>query len=145
MTRHIKDKITGSITNADYATSAGSANSATSATSAASATNADKLDGYHGSAGATANTYVLRDSNNYVNLNYINSNTGNNENPTVSQVIVTNGNDNYYRKASLSHLKSALGSMPASDVYSWAKASTKPSYTVNVSVDSNGNATFSVS
>ena len=26
-------------------------------------------------------------------------------------------------------LKSALGSMPASDVYSWAKASTKPSYT----------------
>ena len=28
-------------------------------------------------------------------------------------------------------LKSALGSMPASDVYSWAKASTKPSYTAS--------------
>ena len=36
-------------------------------------------------------------------------------------------------------------SMPASDVYSWAKQSSKPRYSVNVSVDSNGNATFSVS
>ena len=36
-------------------------------------------------------------------------------------------------------------SMPASDVYSWAKQSRKPSYSVSVNVDSNGNATFSVS
>lgn len=106
-----------------------SVNYATSAGSATSATNADKLDGYHGSAGASASTYVLRDSNNYVFLNYINSNTSNSENPTISQVIVTNGSDSYYRKASLAHLKSSLGSMPASDVYAWAKASTKPSYT----------------
>ena len=106
-----------------------SVNYATSAGSASSATNADKLDGYHGSAGASASTYVLRDSNNYVFLNYINSNTSNSENPTISQVIVTNGSDSYYRKASLAHLKSSLGSMPASDVYAWAKASTKPSYT----------------
>lgn len=95
---------------------------------ATSATNADKLDGYHGSSSASASTYVLRDSNNYVWFNYINSNTSNSENPSISQVIVTNGSDNYYRKASLSHLKTSLGSMPASDVYSWAKASSKPSY-----------------
>lgn len=95
---------------------------------ATSATNADKLDGYHGSTSASASTYVLRNSSNYVYLNYINSNTGNNENPTISQVIVTNGSDHFYRKASLAHLKSSLGSMPASDVYSWAKASSKPSY-----------------
>lgn len=92
------------------------------------ATNADKLDGFHGSSDPTANTYVLRSNLGYIYTNYINSNTSNNENPSISQIIVTNGSDNFYRKASLSHLKNSLGSMPASDVYSWAKASTKPSY-----------------
>lgn len=92
------------------------------------ATNADKLDGYHGNVDPVANTYVLRTSNNYIYTNYINSNTSNNENPSISQIIVTNGSDGFYRKASLSHLKSSLGSMPASDVYAWAKASSKPSY-----------------
>ena len=47
------------------------------------------------------------------------------------------------------HTKSQItdfpSSMPASDVYSWAKQSSKPSYKVSVNVDSNGNATFSVS
>ena len=95
---------------------------------ATSATNAEKLNGYYGSVDASASTYVRRDSSNYVYLNYINSNTSNNENPAISQIIVTNGSDHYYRKASLAHLKSSLGSMPASDVYSWAKASSKPSY-----------------
>ena len=75
----------------------------------ASVGNADTLDGYHGSTSATKNTYVLRSSDNYIYTNYINSNTGNNENPSISQIIVTNGSDNYYRKASLSHLKSSLG------------------------------------
>lgn len=92
------------------------------------AINADTLDGYHGSKESAANTYVLRDNYNYVYLKYINSDTSNNENPPISQIIVTNGSDNFYRKASLAHLKSSLGSMPASDVYSWAKESIKPSY-----------------
>ena len=47
------------------------------------------------------------------------------------------------------HTKSQItdfpSSMPASDVYSWAKQSSKPSYKVSVNVDGNGNATFSVS
>ena len=104
-------------------------NYAGSSSAGGAATNADKVDGFHASQTAgSKSTCVVTDANGYTNLNYINSNTGNNENPTVSQVIVTNGSDNYYRKASLSHVKSALGSMPASDVYSWAKASTKPSY-----------------
>lgn len=64
---------------------------------------ADLLDGYHGSSSATANTYVRRDANNYIYTNYINSSTSNNENPVVSQFIITNG-DNYYRKASLNHV-----------------------------------------
>ena len=80
------------------------------------ATNADKLDGFHGSSSQAVNTYVLRDGSGYIYTNYINSNTSNSENPSISQIIVTNGSDNFYRKASLSHLKSSLGSMPVSDV-----------------------------
>ena len=74
----------------------------------ATATNSDKLDGYHGSSSASAHTYVLRDGNNYIYTNYINSNTSNNENPSISQVIVTNGSDGYYRKASLAHLTNQI-------------------------------------
>lgn len=39
---------------------------------------------------------------------YINSPTSNNENPTVSQFIVTNGTDHYYRKASTAHVMAAI-------------------------------------
>ena len=70
------------------------------------------LNGYQGSIPNTANTYVLRDKNRYVNLNYINSDTAKNENVAISQVIVTNDSDNYYRKTSLAHLKTSLGLMP---------------------------------
>ncbi len=76
---------------------------------AATAGNADYLDGYHGSTSAVKNTYVLRTNDNYIYTNYINSNTSNSENPSISQVIVTNGSDHFYRKASLSHLRSSLG------------------------------------
>jgi len=54
---------------------------------------------------------VLRsDNSGYAVLGYINSNTNNDENPTVSQVIVTNGSDNYYRKSSISSFTSAVQS-----------------------------------
>lgn len=68
------------------------------------AENSNKLGGYTGSSSSAASTYVLRDSANFVYLNYINSDTPNTENPDISQIIVTNG-DNYYRKASLDHLR----------------------------------------
>ena len=71
------------------------------------AENSNKLGGYAGSLSSVASTYVLRDSSNFVYLNYINSDTQNNENPDISQIIVTNG-DNYYRKASLNHLRDWL-------------------------------------
>lgn len=41
--------------------------------------------------------------------NYVASNTPNTENPTVSQFLVTNGTDSYFRKASLAHVKKSLG------------------------------------
>ena len=97
-----------SINNVLNATNATNATNANHATTADSATNADKLDGLHASASVGANTVVARDSNGFVNFNYINSNTNNNENPTISQIIVTNGSDNNYRKASLEHLKKSL-------------------------------------
>lgn len=70
------------------------------------------LNGYQGSIPNNANTYVLRDKNKYVYLNYINSDTTKNENVAISQVIVTNDTDNYYRKTSLANLKTSLGLMP---------------------------------
>lgn len=70
------------------------------------------LNGYQGSITNNANTYVLRDKNKYVYLNYINSDTTKNENVAISQVIVTNDTDNYYRKTSLANLKTSLGLMP---------------------------------
>jgi hypothetical protein len=72
--------------------------------------NSVTVGGYGVSTGASANTVVVRDSNAYTFLNYINSNTSNFENPTVSQVIVTNGTDNYYRKAGIDHLTTAVRS-----------------------------------
>lgn len=92
--------------------------------------NADTVDGLHvmsSDLNTEASRIVRTNSNGYIMVGYINSNI-NVENPPIGNIIVTNTSDGYYRKASLAHLKSQLGSMPASDVYSWAKASSKPSY-----------------
>ncbi len=61
------------------------------------------------SGSAPVGTQVLRtDISGYAYLGSINSNTTNSENPTISQVIVTNGLDNFYRKAGIAHLTSAI-------------------------------------
>lgn len=75
---------------------------------AVSAGNATKLGGMLPSAGNVKSTIVARDENGYTYLRYIYSDTGNNENPPVSQVIVTDGG-NFFKKASLAHLKSQMG------------------------------------
>lgn len=72
--------------------------------------NADTIDGFHAAQTPNAkNTCIVRDGNGYAQLNYIASNTANNEDPGISQFITTNGNDNYFRKASLSHVKNSMG------------------------------------
>lgn len=53
--------------------------------------------------------YELKVDQSVVFPNYVASNTPNTENPTVSQFLVTNGTDNYFRKASLAHVKKSLG------------------------------------
>ena len=81
------------------------------------ATNAETLNGYADSTSedglTNGNTIVRRTENGQIFGSRFNQNSANNENPTISQVMVTNGS-NYLRKASLSHLKTALGSMPPS-------------------------------
>ena len=81
-----------------------------------------------------ANQVVRTDGSGYIQAGYINSSSGNEgNNSSPSRVWGTNGSDDYMR----TYLTSALsvsyaataGSAPASDVYSWAKAATKPSYT----------------
>lgn len=46
--------------------------------------------------------------------------------------------DGYHRWCSLARLKSVLGSMPASDVYAWAKQANKPTYNINEIYDADG-------
>jgi hypothetical protein len=58
----------------------------------------------------TANQILRADGNGYAWLGYINANTPNAENPTISQVLVTNGSDNYYRKSSISSFTSTIQS-----------------------------------
>jgi hypothetical protein len=66
------------------------------------------VDGLHAVTSANANTLAARDGSGYLHAQYFNQWSGNSENPTISQFMVTNG-DNYFRKASLAHVKSTLG------------------------------------
>lgn len=73
-----------------------------------SVANAVTAGGKAPSNSVAANTLVTRDENRYSYFHYINSNTSNSENPAISQVIVTNGSDHFYRKASLAHLVASM-------------------------------------
>lgn len=70
-----------------------------------------------GSSAPAASTVLRSDSSGFCFFNYINSNTLNSENPGVSQVIVTNGSDNYYRKSSIASFTSYVQSNASG---SWA-------------------------
>lgn len=106
---------------AGYADSAGSATTATTATNWGSYGAVPAA----GTSFGNANTIGRSDGNGYTYFNYINSNTGNSENPGVSQVIVTNGSDNFYRKASIAHLTSSLsGTAPINITGSAGSATT---------------------
>lgn len=84
--------------------SVASAATATNATNAATASNSDTVDGYHASEAATGSTAAARDSSGNLRWVHGNQSSPNDENPTISQVLVTNGTDGFIRKASISHL-----------------------------------------
>ena len=95
----------------------GSAASASTATTATTATNWGSYGAVPaaGTSFGNANTIGRSDASGYTYFYYINSSTSNSENPTVSQFIVTNGSDNFYRKASGSHVVSQLGLLTTSN------------------------------
>jgi len=81
-----------------------------------------------------ANKIVRTDGNGYIMAGYINSNSGNENNASnPPRIWGTNGTDDYMRTYQVGSLRvgfaSTAGSAPASDVYAWAKAANKPSYT----------------
>jgi hypothetical protein len=70
--------------------------------------NADYVGGYAPSTAAGANTVGVRDGSGYFWAAYFNQSSGNNENPSISQVMVTNGADNFLRKANLLSLQAQM-------------------------------------
>lgn len=115
--------------------------------SAGYADNAGTLGGLalqSASTAPSANQVLRSDPSGYSFFGYINSNTGNSENPTVSQVIVTAGTDNYYRKASIAHLTSAVQSN-ASGTWSiniTGNANNITQYTINQNLGTANSPTF---
>jgi hypothetical protein len=90
------------------ATLATTATNATNATTAATATNALALNGFASSSSSTGSTVALRTSGGYLYASYLNQGSPNSENPTPSQVIVTNGSDDFLRKISMASFGSNL-------------------------------------
>jgi hypothetical protein len=114
---------------------------ATTATTATTATNWGSYGAVPaaGTSFGNANTIGRSDANGYTYFNYINSNTNNNENGSVSQVIITNGGDNFYRKASIAHLTSSLSGTAPINVSGNAATATNASYAFNYTQGFNSN------
>ena len=60
------------------------------------------------STGVNASHIVQRDANGYIYANYINFNTSESENPTISSFFTSNG-DGWSRKSSIAHVRNQLG------------------------------------
>ena len=127
-------------------------------TTSGTATNATQLGGYSPQTAPSStsavgiNQFPRSDGNGYMYLGFINSNTSNAENPTVSQVIVTNGTDGFYRKSSISSFTSAVQTnatgtwgisisgtaATASALTNWTSLSDRPSLDYNAAGRTNG-------
>lgn len=102
----------------------GNAATATSASSASAApwagiTGKPSLVSETADTAATPSTLVKRDATGYIWGVYLNQASSNGENPTISQVMVTNGADGFLRKASLAHLGASI-TVP------WTSVSSRP-------------------
>ena len=103
-----------------------------SSSAGGAASNSEKLGGLAVNTSGVnnvANQVARTNGNGYLMTGYINTNVSI-ENPAIGCFFVQNSsNDGYLRKITLAQVKTQLGSFPASDVYAWAKAATKPTYT----------------
>ncbi|HEY6927445.1 MAG TPA: hypothetical protein VI653_28480 [Steroidobacteraceae bacterium] len=70
--------------------------------------NADQLQGFTATSSPIGNTVGLRDANGYFWAVYFNQSSSNSENPSISQVMVTNGADSFFRKCSLASLEAQM-------------------------------------
>lgn len=73
-----------------------------------SVANSALLNGAPLSAAATASSVAQRDASGYLWAAYFNQSSANNENPSVSQVVVTNGTDGFFRKMGLGSFQAQL-------------------------------------
>ena len=78
-----------------------------SSTTAGSITNQANSATITASTGVNASHIVQRDTNGYIYANYINFNTSETENPTISSFFTSNG-DGWSRKSSLAHAKNEI-------------------------------------
>ena len=73
--------------------------------------NANTVGGLSVTSAAAGNTVMARDTSGYAYAQYFSQASGNNENPTISQFMVTNGIDGFQRKASVAAVQAALGTL----------------------------------
>lgn len=78
------------------------------------------VNGYTQSTAPTPNTLAARDASGYLQAQYFFQGSGNNENPSVSQVFVSNGSDGYLRKAGIAHLAQAVGDQNTTPTGTWS-------------------------
>lgn len=94
--------------------------------------NADTVDGLHAAAIGTVEGGKLASYNNsgYFDATIFRDTFPTQDAETVGLVCFKISQaDGYHRFCSLARFKAVLGGLPASDVYAWAKAASKPAYT----------------
>jgi hypothetical protein len=79
--------------------------------------NADQLQGLvpGPASGYSGGSLARYDGSGNLYTAYLSQASGNNENPSVSQIMVTNGGDNFLRKASVAAVKAAIGALSTAD------------------------------
>lgn len=80
-----------------------------------SVANSQTLQGFSPNTSAAGNTLMLRDASGYAYAQYFNQSSANNENPSISQFMVTNGADGFLRKCSVAAAKAALGALTSAN------------------------------
>jgi hypothetical protein len=93
-----------------------------------SVANANTVAGLSVTSAAAGNTVMARDANGYAYAQYLNQASANNENPSISQIMVTNGGDGFLRKASPAFVAAAMGALTSANFAfssaGWQKIST---------------------
>lgn len=77
--------------------------------------NANTVAGLGVTSAAAGNTVMARDASGSASVAYVYQASPNNENPSISQIMVTNGADGFLRKASVAAVKAALGALTSAN------------------------------